>query len=175
MDEIIDIRESGPHDLASIEALYPDAFPDEDLLPLVKELLQDPSVALSLVGMKGSSLVAHVVLTPCGIAGADAKVALLGPLAVASAFQRQGIGSAMIRSGLQRLEDSGVVQAYVLGDPDYYGRLGFSSETQVAPPYPLPTEWRGAWQSISLGRAEPPRQGHLAPPEVWLRPALWLP
>lgn len=48
--ERIEIRESVPGDLASIEVLYPDAFPDEDLLPLVRELLQDASGTFSLVG-----------------------------------------------------------------------------------------------------------------------------
>jgi len=52
--ETIEIRESVPGDLAAIEVLYLEAFPDEDLLPLVRELLQDASVALSLVGIIGS-------------------------------------------------------------------------------------------------------------------------
>ena len=177
--EHIEIRESVPGDLASIEALYPDAFPDEDLLPLVRELLQEASVALSLVGIVGSSLVGHVIFTTCGVAGGNDKVALLGPLAVAPAWQRQGIGSAIVRAGLQRLENVGVTHVYVLGDPAYYGRLGFLAETHVAPPCPLPdplpAEWRGAWQSIGLRSAKPPRRGKLSVPQPWLQPALWAP
>ena len=173
--ERIEIRGSKPGDLASIEALYPDAFPDEDLLPLVRELLQEAPIALSLAGIIGSSLVGHVIFTICGVAGSSDKVALLGPLAVAPAWQKQGIGSMIVRAGLKRLENAGVTQVYVLGDPAYYGRLGFLPETRVAPPYPLPAEWRGAWQSISLGSAEPPSRGRLSVPPPWLRPALWAP
>lgn len=173
--ESIEIRETVPGDLALIEAVYRDAFPDEDLLPLVRALLQEAQVALSLAGLIGSTLVGHVIFTRCGIAGSSDKVALLGPLAVDPARQRQGIGSAIVRAGLQRLEDAGVSHVYVLGDPAYYGRLGFVPETVVAAPYPLPAEWSGAWQSISLRGAEPPCRGKLSVPKPWLEPALWAP
>ena len=171
----IDIRESLPSDLDAIEALYPDAFPDEDLLPLVRELLRETPIVLSLVGIIARSLAGHAVFTTCGTTASTDKVALLGPLAVAPAWQRQGIGTAIVRAGLQQLESAGVTQVYVLGDPAYYGRLGFAPELGVAPPYPLPAEWRGAWQSISLGRAAPPRRGKLSVPQPWLQPSLWAP
>ena len=64
---------------------------------------------------------------------------------------------------------------YVLGDPNYYGRSGFLAEIEVSPPYPLPAEWDGAWQSIRLGDAEPPPEGTLQAPAPWTKPELWLP
>ena len=160
---------------AAIERLYPDAFPDEDLLPLVRELLRETPIVLSLVGIIARSLAGHAVFTTCGTTAGSDKVALLGPLAVAPAWQRQGIGTAMVRAGLQRLENAGVTQVYVLGDPAYYGRLGFVPEAGVTPPYPLPEEWRGAWQSMSLGGAAPPSRGKLTVPPPWRRAKLWAP
>lgn len=173
MSERIEIRESLPGDLASIETLYPDAFPDEDLLPLVRELLREGPIVLSLVGTIDTSLVGHVIFTTCGVAAGTGQVALLGPLAVARAWQRQGIGSAIVHAGLQRLESAGVTRVHVLGDPAYYGRLGFVPEADVVPPYPLPAEWRGAWQTMVLHRVEPPLRGQLSVPQPWLRPGLW--
>jgi hypothetical protein len=38
MAEKFDIRESARDDIAAIESLYQEAFPDEDLLPLVGSL-----------------------------------------------------------------------------------------------------------------------------------------
>ena len=38
------IRESTSDDVARIIALYPQAFPDEDLVPVVTELLDDPEI-----------------------------------------------------------------------------------------------------------------------------------
>ena len=173
--EGLEIRESAPGDLASIEALYPEAFPDEDLLPLVRDLLQEAPVTLSLVGMIGASLAGHIVFTRCGVGGCGESLALLGPLAIAPAFQRQGVGSAMIRAGLREQEDAGVTQVYVLGDPAYYGRFGFLAERRVEPPYPLPADWRDAWQSLGLGAADQPREGRLSVPQPWRQQALWAP
>ena len=157
MENNIQIRESVPSDWPAIALLYPEAFPDEDLLPLVKDLLGEALDLLSLVATIDSQLVGHVIFTKCGVDGRSGKAALLGPLAVAPAWQRQGIGSALVRADLQRLEDASVSHVYVLGDRDYYGRHGFLPESSLAPPYPLPAEWDGAWQSKSLrGAATPP-------------------
>ena len=173
MTDSLEIRESLPDDRALIEALYPDAFPDEDLLPLVRDLLREASITLSLVGMMNASLVGHIVFTRCGVAESSERVALLGPLAVPPSRQRQGIGSALVRTGLERQACAGVRQVFVLGDPVYYGRFGFMPEFDVAPPYSLPTEWRGAWRSINLAEAEPTCRGELAVPNPWQQPALW--
>ncbi|MDP2118973.1 MAG: N-acetyltransferase [Hoeflea sp.] len=176
----IEIRESRPEDLAALEALYPAAFPDEDLLPVVRALLaSEPGILspgiLSLVASVDDELTGHVLFTPCGLSGSPARLAMLAPLAVAPQWQRRGIGKALIRDGLDRLEQAGVAHVYVLGDPAYYRHSGFRPETAIAPPYPLPEEWRGAWQSVSLGGAPKPPAGTLTVMEVWMQPALWGP
>ncbi len=173
--EKIEIRESLPNDITTIEKLYPEAFPDEDLFPLVRELQSDGSNALSLVATADNALVGHVVFTPCSIAGNTNMVALLGPLAVAPAWQRQGIGKAIVREGLQRLENAGTYHVYVLGDPAYYRRFGFEPEDRVRPPYALPEAWRGAWQLLCLGGSKPPLRGKLSVPRPWRQRALWAP
>ena len=175
MTDRIEIRESVPTDAALIEGLYPDAFPDEDLLPLVRELLSEAPIVLSLVGMADAALVGHAIFTTCGIARRPDKVALLGPLAVASSWQRQGIGSAIVRAGLQRVETAGASQVYVLGDPAYYKRFGFEPDAGVAPPYPLPEAWRSAWQSLGLGGNQSLPRGKLSVPQPWRQEALWAP
>ena len=65
--ERIEIRESVPGDLAAIELLYPEAFPEEDLLPLVRELLEETAVVFSLVGIVESSVVGNGIFTTCGV------------------------------------------------------------------------------------------------------------
>jgi len=170
-----DIREGGPEDLAGIEQLYREAFPEEDLWPLVGELLDDRSDVLSLVAIRGAASAGHAIFTRCGLEGQTGRVALLGPVAVASICQRQGIGSALIRAGLGRLKREGVPLVCVLGDPEYYGRFGFAPEARVTPPYALPAQWREAWQSLRLGNAEPPGPGKLAVPGPWQFKELWLP
>ncbi|MBV8055585.1 MAG: N-acetyltransferase, partial [Deltaproteobacteria bacterium] len=54
--------------------------------------------------------------------------ACLAPIAVHPGFQRQGIGSALIRNGLELARRGGWEAVFVLGDVGYYGRFGFSVE-----------------------------------------------
>ncbi len=171
----IEIRESLADDLPAIEALYPAAFPEEDLLPLVRALLRDEPGVLSLVAVAGGGLAGHVAFTPCGVSESTAKVSLLAPLAVAPEHQRQGIGSALVQEGFRRLKSAAIQRVFVLGDPAYYGRFGFAADALVAPPYPMPDEWRSAWQSFGLQDGAPEERGALTVPPVWRQPALWGP
>lgn len=173
--ENLQVRESKQDDSAAIESLYPEAFPDEDLLPLVRDLLSGAVVCLSVVATIDTRIVGHAIYTKCGVVGSSVNAALLGPLAVSPAWQRQGIGSAIVRTGLRRLEEAGVNQVFVLGDPAYYGRFGFVPERLVEPPFPLPAEWDGAWQSQNLVETSTPHAGLLSVPPPWLQPALWAP
>lgn len=169
------IRATTPSDLPALARLYAAAFPDEDLMPLVRRLLSEVPDIITLVvdsGLEGP--IAHIAITPCHIDG-SASAALLGPLGVAPAHQRQGFGAALIRAGMERLAPARVQRLLVLGDPAYYGRFGFQPETMIAPPYPLPDEWRGAWQSLPIGNPSTPTAGTLRPPPPWMSAALWAP
>ena len=174
LDKLL-IRDSDKGDFAAIEALYPVAFPDENLLPLVRDLLKDTAIVISLAGTIDMHIVGHAIFTKCGVAGSRVKAALLGPLAVAPAWQRRGIGSAIVRAGLRRLQDTDVSLVCVLGDPAYYKRLGFLPESLVGPPFRLPAEWDGAWQSQTLGEHSVSCSGKLTVPRQWLEPELWAP
>jgi len=173
MPDKVMIRPSTPDDLPAIEQLYSVAFPEEDLLELVRALIAETAPTLSLVAISDGTLAGHSVFTICGLEENKSLVGLLGPLAVAPDLQRRGIGTALVRDGLARLRVDGVAPVCVLGDPAYYGRLGFSAEEHILPPYALPPEWSGAWQAI--GNLEMPCKGTLRPPDVWMQPALWQP
>jgi len=169
----LEIRKSVLGDGAAIEALYGDAFPEEDLLPLVQALLTSGPIVLSMVGVINSICVGHIMFTRCGVTGSESEITLLGPLAIAPAHQREGVGSALVRLGLQHQQSAGLVRACVLGDPAYYGRFGFVPEDDITPPYPLPAAWQGAWQSLSLTASKQLLQGKLTTPPPWCREALW--
>lgn len=173
MSEDISIRTSQPSDLDALEDLYPKAFPDEDLLPLIRTLLDGAHDVLSLIAVRDAVPVGHAVFTSCGITGSSDKAGLLGPVAVAPQHQRQGIGGALIREGLARLQNTGFRQVLVLGDPAYYSRFGFAPDRTIEPPYQLPEEWRAAWQSLALNRDLPPLEGELVVPAPWRHKSLW--
>ncbi len=169
------IRASSAGDIDAVVALYPLAFPEEDLVPVVRDLLADPEVAMSLVATIDDEIVGNVIFTSCAVEDSNLNAALLAPLAVSPARQRQGIGTAIVQAGLQLLDANGVDVVLVLGDPAYYGRLGFTQSTDIQPPYPLPAEWYSAWQSQFLGGTDVTHAGKLVVPIQWLDPALWAP
>ena len=137
MSTRIELRESAPDDLTAIEAIYPAAFPDEELRPLVRALLRETTGVTSLVACVEGDVVGHVVFTLCGVSGRDVRVALLGPLAVKPSHQKQGVGSTLVREGHRRLAEEGIVSVYVLGDPAYYGRFGFELAVGYGLPQPV--------------------------------------
>ena len=145
----MDIVESRPGDVARIEKLYRDAFPDEDLLPLVRELLNLGQSVSSLVGVHENALVGHICFTFCCVGKKENRVALLAPLAVGPTMQKRGIGSALVRAGFGHLKKSKISCVFVLGDPAYYNRFGFQREDKVAPPYPLPMKMA---RSMAIGQ-----------------------
>lgn len=169
--DAIRITISTPADHKALLALYPEAFPDEDLSGLVAALLGHPDV-LSLTAWKGLSIAGHAVLTRCAVSDSNARVALLGPLCVAPDAQRQGLGLALIEEAAHQLQAENISAMLVLGDPDYNSLRGFDQVSPVEPPYPLKPEWRHAWRMRTLGD-EAPERGALQIPAPWADPALW--
>lgn len=173
----ITIRETAKNELSQILAIYPAAFPDEELRPVVSSLIKGTAEVLSLAAFHEGALIGHVVFTVFNgdDAGDKGAGALLGPLGVLPELQGQGIGSGLVQRGLERLDSQGTRQVFVLGDPKYYSRFGFRPERLMLPPYPLPQKWADAWQSLLLSNAAPLAAGHCLLPEEWMKRALWMP
>jgi putative acetyltransferase len=170
---VASIRPTTADDLPALRRLYPEAFPDEPLMPLVEALFSEVPDLLSRAVDEGGELVGHILFTPCSVPGSSVNIALLGPMAVAPAHQRAGLGTALIRQGLSELREQGFTQVQVLGDPGFYGRVGFEEDRAVQPPCPLNPDWEGAWQCLRLDPGSPVAAGLLHVPRPWQDPALW--
>ena len=167
----IDAEEPSPDELAS---LYETAFPDEDLLPLVTALLALGPGVLSLAAREDGRLAGHILFTYCTLENCRDGPALLGPLAVTPAMQGRGIGTSLIRKGVNLLMHRGLRRLLVLGDPAYYGPFGFQAEKKILPPHRLPPHWQAAWQSLCIGAGEDgPPGGQLQMPAPWQPRAVW--
>lgn len=175
MSDDIEIRPSHAADGPAIARLYRDAFPREDLAPLVDDLLARPADVLSLVALRAAGIAGHVAFTTSSVEGCPSAVALLGPLAVGTGHQQRGLGTALVRAGLDRLAAAGFGWVFVVGAPGYYARFGFATDTRVQPPYPLDARFLAAWQSLRLGSQIARCDGRLSVPAPWQRPALWSP
>jgi len=93
--------------------------------------------------MSDSRLAALEAISPVMLAG-HGGLALMGlaPMAVVPARQRQGIGSALVRGGLDRCRQCACDAIVVLGHPEYYPRFGFApaSAFGLTSEYDVPDE-----------------------------------
>lgn len=148
----MDIRESLTTDFESIKALHHEAFGDEEneeVAKLALNLASDTPSNLSLVAVKGTAVIGHIVFSPVSISNNDYLSGyILAPLAVAPSSQKQGIGSDLIQYGLDVLANNDVDAVFVLGDPNYYRRCGFHTAHNIKPPYSVP--YPEAWQVKEL-------------------------
>lgn len=122
------IREERCEDEAAVAAIVEQAFGRSLEAGLVSSLRREGAVALSLVAQQEGRVLGHVLFSPVIIEG-DAEgfpAAALAPLSVLPAFQRLGIGSALVSAGLARCREIGFSRVLVVGDPAYYQRFGFS-------------------------------------------------
>jgi putative acetyltransferase len=110
------IREEQDGDRAAVRAVELAAFDGELEANIVDALRDDPAWALSLVAELDGEIVGHLLFSQ-GSRG----VMTLGPLAVLPAYQRRGIGTALMHGGLARITEPVVL----LGHPAFYTRFGF--------------------------------------------------
>ncbi len=85
---------------------------------------------LSLVAEVNGQLVGHLLISLETLRHADGQptdhaVLMLGPLSVLPAFQRQGVGGALIRRGLSICHRRPEPMVTLFGHSDYYPRFGF--------------------------------------------------
>lgn len=131
------IRPEAPGDEAAIGALTAAAFtghPHSDgTEPLIIERLRRLGMlTLSLVAEDGGEIVGHVAFSPVTLSGGEGGWYGVGPISVAPGRQRSGIGSALMREGLARLEAQGASGFALVGEPAYYNRFGFAARPELA-------------------------------------------
>jgi putative acetyltransferase len=127
------IRPEQPDDIPAIAALTTLAFAQAPHssgteAAIIAGLRDAGALTLSLVAVEAAGLLGHVAFSPVSIGGVASGWYGLGPVSVRPGRQRSGIGSALIREGLQRLRAMGAGGCVLLGDPAYYTRFGFATD-----------------------------------------------
>jgi putative acetyltransferase len=117
---------------------------------IVKALRAAGALAVSLVAELYGRVVGHVAFSPVVFSDGTPDWHGLGPVSVLPAHQRQGIGKALIRQGLARLQAMGARGCCLVGHPDYYRKFGFRNLDQLAhagvpPEYFLALSFDGHW------------------------------
>ncbi len=129
-----EIATASPDDAAGIADVHYAAFPSPSEATLVRELERDGDLIISLVAREDDKVTGHIAFSKMqGSADGKSVAALaMAPVAVLPERHGHGIGSALIRRGIEQSREQGWDIIFVLGDPNYYGRFGFSKEAAGA-------------------------------------------
>jgi putative acetyltransferase len=125
------IRPYRAEDAAAVREVHLHAFDGRGNEPRLVELLHAAGAAtVSLVAAAepDGRVVGHLLFSPVQIGGRASdppKMVGLAPVGVLPEYQGRGIGSRLIREGLDACREAGYGAAVVLGEPGYYSRFGF--------------------------------------------------
>jgi putative acetyltransferase len=138
------IRQENPEDIAGIRHVNETAFGRLSEADLVDVLRRNGKIILSLVAEQDGQIMGHVLFSPVIIdSGINSSMVVgLAPLAVLPQYQKSGIGSLLVRQGLDQCRALGHDCVVVLGHPEYYPRFGFVSASHygVKCEYHVPDE-----------------------------------
>lgn len=144
----IHVRKATEKDLPAIVQLIKEAFDGEKHsdgteADLVQRLWASPSyqAALSLVAVMDDRIVGYILFSQVRI-GEFVELGM-APLAVAPAFQRQGVGQALLQEGHRVARKLGYHLVIVLGSDRYYPKFGYipAHERSITAPFDVPSSY----------------------------------
>ena len=133
------LRTATSADSAAIRTLIVAAFGRVDEADLTARLRSAGDAVVEVVCERDGAIVAHALFSRLAYTVADSPVPALAlaPVSAAPDAQRTGLGAAVVGHGLDICRAGETAAVFVLGDPRYYTRFGFSAEEarNVASPY----------------------------------------
>jgi len=93
---------------------------------IVEALRANGALTVSLVAEMEGKVVGHIAFSPATIDGASQQWFMVGPVGVLPALQRQGIGSKLVKEGLEAIRALEAKGCMLVGEPAYYTRFGFA-------------------------------------------------
>ncbi len=121
------IRDEEGKDRAAVRELVSAEFDTGGEADLVEALRAEADPWISLVAEEDGAIIGHVMFSPVTVdEHPDEKLMGMAPLAVLYGHQNRGVGSKLVRAGLERCRELGFRGVVVVGHPDYYPRFGFA-------------------------------------------------
>jgi putative acetyltransferase len=94
---------------------------------IINSLRAAGALTISLVAEIDGRVVGHIAFSPVTVSDGATGWFGLGPVSVLPEYQKQGVGKSLINEGLSLLKDRGGRGCALVGDPNYYKRLGFKN------------------------------------------------
>ncbi len=177
----VELRVERRADRRAVRDLHVAAFGErgEVVAALVNDLRRAVTAdnGLSLVAEDAGEVVGHVMFTRSLLDAPPrlVEVQVLSPVAVLPERQGRGIGSALIRRGLETMSERSVPMVWLEGAPGYYSRLGFLAGADQGFRKPSLRIPDAAFQVTLLPAYEPWMSGTLVYPETfWQHDAVGL-
>ena len=160
----ITLRDETPADVSAITEVTLQAFKSLQISQhneqlVVAALRQAGKLTVSLVAQVNAEVIGHIAFSPVTLSDGTPDWYGLGPVSVLPRYQRQGIGSALIRAGLARLKSLNGAGCCLVGHPQYYPRFGFANTTDLVL-HGVPAE---VFFALPFNRATPRAQVHFHP------------
>lgn len=172
--ESVRYRTERPEDRPAISEVVEAAFGSSAEAELVEDIRQSEYFIpdLSVVAETDARVIGHVMVSYAMLhtQGGERRIAMLSPLAVDPAFQRRGIGSALVRKVTAEADARGEPLVVLEGSPKFYGRLGFEHSLLYGIEITLPS-WAPpeAAQVLRLSNHEPSIRGRVKYPPAFDR------
>jgi putative acetyltransferase len=126
------IRTEQVKDVPTIHAINRAAFNSATEADVVDVLRAGAENVISIVAEEDGQIVGHIMFSPVQLTGAaDVRAMALAPMAVTPERQRAGIGSTLVRAGLDECQRLGIGAVFVVGHPTYYPRFGFKPASSL--------------------------------------------
>lgn len=132
----MNVRPECSNDYAQIETLTKLAFQDKPYASgteqfLAQKLRTAQAMTLSLVIEESNVIVGHIAVSPVKINGKLNAYFGIGPLAVLPTKQGKGYGTKLLQVALDYLKNKDANCCVLVGDPNYYSRVGFSIDKHL--------------------------------------------
>ncbi len=147
------VKQESKKDYRGITHCNDFAFKQREEGVLVESIRKNPKFIpeLSLIAEVDAEIIGHILFFPIIIISKQTSFSSLSlaPMSVVPEYQNKGIGTELVKSGMEKARELGFESVIVLGHEKYYPRFGFkpASNWNIKSPFPVPD---GAFMAIEL-------------------------